>query len=480
MREGGRQLRISLDVPDLPASHGSAISVNVSTRASSGTRRAAALVVAALLVLTLVAASRAATPFTTPFTTTFELGDPAEVVATITARCDVCAWDVAGREAVTLAISLDDRYVAHLPLVRPQTAEYRVLVGRVPPGRHTIRVQPDPELTASALRTKTAASVERIQIVPIGPGHAEHTATSLAPFLYARPNTIGRFTDVPVFMWYEREPTARGTRYRYSVIFTNEDGGTPADRLMATWGRTTDIEYVYSVEVDQSGTIVADDLQGPDHKILAFGGTREDRHPLLWVSTDNNMVLDRGTTRVRYALAPVAFALEGVSREAVMDANPWLYAVAAQELTREGKIADAAPPGRGMIPDPRRFVYIEACGELGDAALAFEVRVRDAWERSDRGVPEYKIARSGCFRAAVPLRTTPRPGDVRGLRLVAFARPAKPGGPATVTTRAIRLDRINTVFMLDEMHRPGPALFRWTGPASIGVGAPFELPFTSP
>ena len=57
-------------------------------------------------------------------------------------------------------------------------------------------------------------------------------------------------------MWYEIEPTPRGTRYRYSVIFTNEDGGTPADRLMATWGRTTDIEYLYSVEVDASGAIV--------------------------------------------------------------------------------------------------------------------------------------------------------------------------------------------------------------------------------
>ena len=43
--------------------------------------------------------------------------------------------------------------------------------------------------------------------------------------------------------------------YRYSVIFSNEDGGTQTDRLMATWGRTTDIEFVYGVEVDGSGRI---------------------------------------------------------------------------------------------------------------------------------------------------------------------------------------------------------------------------------
>ena len=37
------------------------------------------------------------------------------------------------------------------------------------------------------------------------------------------------------------------------MIFTNEDGGTATDRLMATWGRTTDIEYVYGAEVDAQG-----------------------------------------------------------------------------------------------------------------------------------------------------------------------------------------------------------------------------------
>ena len=42
-----------------------------------------------------------------------------------------------------------------------------------------------------------------------------------------------------------------------------------------------------------------------------------------------------------------------------------------KELMREGKIVADAPPGKGTIPDPRRFVYLEGCGEVGDAALAF-------------------------------------------------------------------------------------------------------------
>ena len=158
------------------------------------------------------------------------------------------------------------------------------------------------------------------------------------------------------------------------MIFTNEDGGTPTDRLMATWGRTTDIEYIYSVEVDAPAASSARTIQGPEHEIAAVtAAQREGRHPLLWVSTDNNMVLDAGDVA-----GPLRAGADGVpistdvSREAVMDANPWLYAVMAQELRREGRSSPTRRPATDTIPDPRRFVYLEGCGEVGDrAALAF-------------------------------------------------------------------------------------------------------------
>ena len=68
------------------------------------------------------------------------------------------------------------------------------------------------------------------------------------------------------------------------------------------------------------------------------------------------MVLDHGTTTVRYAPAPVAVDLKDVSREVVMDANAWTYEVMTKELMREGKIVADAPTGQGTIPDPRRYV----------------------------------------------------------------------------------------------------------------------------
>ena len=291
---------------------------------------------------------------------------------------------------------------------------------------------------------------------------------------------MGRFTDLPVFMWYEAESTGRGTRYRYSMVFTNEDGGTPADRLMATWGRTTDIEYLYSVEVDGSGRILAEDYQGRDHVTTAFEGTREGRHPLLWVVTDNNMVDDTapagGRTAIRYAPAAVPFTLRDVSREAVMDAHPWLYALMARELDREGKIAADPPAGRGVIPDPRRYVYVEACGEAGVTALSFSVRADGAWHDSDRGVPEYRIVRAGCWRGAVPLPAGVGLSSAGALRFQAHERPRPPGAGQPVTDRRTALlTRVNRVFTLDERYRPVPLRFQWRGRVGLSPGESREF-----
>src|SRR5204863_2438779 len=129
-------------------------------------------------------------------------------------------------------------------------------------------------------------------------GSDELVAQSMAPILHARPNTVGRFTDLPILMWYEIVPTARGRQFRYSVIFTNEDGGTATDRLMATWGRTTDVEFVYGVTLNGRGQVVAEEFQGPNHEVPAFRGRHEGSHPLQWVSTDNILVSDAAATEI--------------------------------------------------------------------------------------------------------------------------------------------------------------------------------------
>jgi len=415
----------------------------------------------------------AAQPGRDSFTQTFEAAAPGEAIAVVRAGCARCAWGEPGREAAALRVAIDGRYSQHLVLARGEGAvEYRVTLGELAGGTHRLSFERDPALSAA---NAGAAEIAAASIEVLPAANDEAVAQSMAPILYARPNTVGRFTDLPILMWYEAAPTSRGRQFRYSVIFTNEDGGTATDRLMATWGRTTDIEFVYGVEIDASGRVLAEQFQGPGHEVPPFRGRHEGRHPLLWVSTDNNMVSESGPTEIRYAPAPERFDLTNASREAVMDRHPWSYALASAEMQREGKIADEGP-GHNTIPDPRRFAYLEACGEVGHSALAFAVDVRGAWIASDRGLPQYRIVRDGCFRAAIPLPPGAQATDITALRARAYTRAPSDGQPPP-RANPVRLTRVNTLFMLDEAFRPGPPLVHWQGGATLAPdGVPFDLP----
>ena len=103
----------------------------------------------------------------------------------------------------------------------------------------------------------------------------------------------------------ETSPAPEGGReLRYSIVFSHEDGGTPLDRLMATWGRATDIELGLRGRARRGGSVRRAEYQGKDHVTTAFAGRREGRHPVLYVVTRNNMVSDHGSGTPRVALAP--------------------------------------------------------------------------------------------------------------------------------------------------------------------------------
>jgi hypothetical protein len=415
-----------------------------------------------MIILALVSWLFAASA-TDTFRQEFTVTAPSEVVATVRAGCDRCAWGERGREAAALRISVDGRYSQHLLLARGQAVgDYPVTLGAFAAGRHMLTIDRDQVLSAKGAGP---ATIDRVDVKVIAQAASDESkAQSMAPILHARPDTVGKFTDLPILAWYEIVPTARGRQFRYSIIFTNEDGGTATDRLMATWGRTTDIEFVYGVEVDAAGRVLAEEFQGPGHEVPPFNGRHEAAHPLLWVSTDNNMVSESGSATVRYAPAPERFDLRDVSREVVMDRHPWSYTIAAQEMQREGKIADDAAAKSGKIPDPRRFVFVEACSDLQNAALAFSVLATKngvaRWYDSDRGLVEFRIVRTGCFRGAVPLPTGA--GKPDAIRFRAFPPPPQKDRPSA-PPGSVRITRVNQMFMLGDDYLPRPSVFSWTG-----------------
>ena len=393
----------------------------------------------------------------------FSVGRDAEGVATFTASCERCDWSRVGREGVALNVQLDGKYWQTVLVVQAGETTHEILLGPLRAGKHTLIVARDATHSAKEVGTVRVGSPAMRFVDGTS---ADFGWLAAAPIVYARPGTIEGFSDVPLAMYVEALPSRRG--YRYTVIFSHEDGGTPTDRLMATWGRSTDIEFVYEVERMSDGT-VRQEYQGPKHEVLAFRGGHTGAHPLLWVSTDNNMVSDSGPTELRrFAFAPHLIDLTNMSREVFMDANPWLYAVMTAELIREGRIDPNGAAGSGKIPSPLLFGYVEACGELRDATLAFDIAVnaggQTTWHSSDRGDARFRIARSGCFRAAVPLPTGTQPAHIRDLRVRAYPRPPRQGeAPLAPGTGTAILTRVNTIFMLNERFTPVPRGKRWAG-----------------
>jgi hypothetical protein len=409
----------------------------------------------------------------------------AEAVLALTASCAGCDWGVRGREAAVLAVALDGRYSSHVVLTRgEEAAAYRVLLGRVAPGEHEVRVTLDRTLSARAIADAAVASGSVRTFDRTAP---EFEGLAHAPLVQARPGSLPRFSDVPLVAWYETAATEVGRRLRYSVVFSNEDGGTPPDRLMATWGRLTDIEYVYGVEIGEDGAVRSSEYQGREHRLLPFGGTREAAHPVLHVVTENNMLDGRGGSAVRFAPVPVAFGLAAASREAVMDAEPWTYRVSAAEARREGRVDARARPGSERVPDPRRFATLEACAPSVDAVIAFDLGLRTGetvrWHASDGGRAEFRIARdathfpNGCFRGAVALPAGADASSVVALRLRAHTRRPREGErPLPKGAGRARLTSVNRLFLLDARDQPGIDLLSWRGDAPLAVdGEPFEI-----
>jgi hypothetical protein len=410
----------------------------------------------------------------------FHLKNQAEALLKVTASAPQTSWSEAGSEAAVASVFVDGRHNQDIILFAgAESFTYEVMLGHVQPGEHTLRV--DFNRKQSAPKT-SAILIRNLKLSFIKPGNADYQALSLAPLLYARPNTIGRFSDIPLLMWYETQRNGPLTTIRYSVIFTNEDGGTETAALMARWGRTTDIEWIYEVKIDAHNKVVAATFQGVRHETREFRGKHEDGHPTLIVASDNNNVSDRGESEMRFALRPIPFDLSHSSREEIMDRHPWIYRVMSAELLREGKSSEASTDGDSagnkagnQIADPRRYLYLEAESEQHNSTISFAVKLKgdQTWYSSDLGNHRYRIDRSGFFRTTVRLPAETRLAQIEKVEARCDAadnsKPAREGAAPAVVADC-KLGSVSKAFMLDHGFRPGPSLPIHIKPRDIRFG----------
>jgi hypothetical protein len=359
---------------------------------------------------------------------------------------DRAARDVAAVGAVELKI--DGQYTQHV-LMTPGTGRttYDALVGPLEAGAHRITFEPSPLWSWPA-----GLEVARVSTRVVAAGSETGLVVGHSPTLGIRADTIGTASDVPLVLYAEDDRRNGRGWIRYSVIISHEDGGTPAPALMARWGRTTDIELIYEVEID--GTrVVQDRFQGPDHEIRRFAGTLEGRHPQLLIATLNNMFIDRGKSLASVRPVPRTVNLDRRTRESVMDDNPWIYPLMARELVAEKRIGT-------QIEDPREFLYVEAGLALEHAAASVKVGSDGAgWKDSTRGRADLAVNRNGWVRIAVHA-----PSRAAALKWECRAIPSAAAG--TVPRCRIEWAR---VFRLGQDYLPGGNIIS-PGSVQLGVG----------
>jgi hypothetical protein len=408
-------------------------------------------------------------------TQSFTASAPGEALMSVTASAPGVSWQQAGAESAVASLAVDGRYVTDLVVPSADPLPRSLALGPVSAGTHTLSVTFAADRSAAPA---TALRLDGIEVRVLGSADPGFVAASHAPVLIGRvlPDYGGPFqnarTDTPLVAWHEDQAAADSHRVlEYSLVWSNEDGGTSPPALMAQWGRTTDIEWIYRVEVDGAGRAVPGTAvyQAPKHQTLPFRGRYEDQHPVLQTCTANNDVCDRAAGPMRFFLDAEQTKPADRAREVLMDTNPWTYPVMAQEMIREGKIENPSNPATPGVGDQRTYLYLELGKTTGPAAhpglapgLAVGVQLKGSSKvyRSDHSAPLWSINRDGAVATTVELPAGTTPADIDKVLVIRQPILADTGSPVTVTA-------VNRGFFLTPGYLPADSFLHWTGTLTL-------------
>lgn len=372
-------------------------------------------------------------------------------------------WDDAVYPAAKLSIAVDGRLCSHLiAYAGKEYHPYEVHLGLVPPGLHTLEI-----LRADTSEAKLDMRIVTVQLEGYEEGHEQYPILAHAPIVFGRWEM--NKSDVPLLLAYKTQATGAGANRRlqsieYTMVFSNEDGGTPPVGLVHYWGRYADIEWIYRVELAEDGRKREHAFfQGEEHQTFPFRGGFENEQPTLQVVTKNNMLSDSLTTKLRFSLPPRAQLPQEGPRERLMLDAPWTWQVSAKEARRErGNVADSL-----AVSDLRNYAFIEFAAQPLDTARASggyfvaKYRNHDLEYASHLGSSRLIINSKRAFarQTAIPLLSNTKPEDLVRLDFVADER----GGPIVLT-------EIFSLFSLDEQNAPRNWRPGWRGRVELQPG----------
>lgn len=387
---------------------------------------------------------------------------PAHVVALIQLSANT-NWEDSALPGAWLSVAVDGRLCSHLvTYAGKEYHPYEVHLGLIPAGVHTLEL-----LRADTTEAKVAMRIVNVLLEGYEETHAEYPIFAHAPIIFGRWEM--RKSDVPLLLAYEArwEEAAKQRRMKsieYTMVFSNEDGGTPPVGLVHYWGRYTDIEWVYRIELDGEGRKRRESFfQGENHVTLPFHGGFENEQPTLQVVTLNNMLSDSLTTKLRFSLPPRLNMPSDGPRERIMLEAPWTWQVSAKEARRErGKVADSLG-----VSDLRNYAFVEFAAQPLDTARASggyfvaKYRNHDLEYASHLGASRLVIQSKRSFmrQTALPLLSNTNSEDLVRLDFVADER----GGPVALT-------EISSLFSLDEQDMPRNWRPGWRGRVELQPG----------
>lgn len=322
---------------------------------------------------------------------------------------------------------------------------YKVSLGRIDSGNHSIEVYFNGDKSPPGAQL---VYLDELSLIPIALNSRDYDVFRFSPVLYGRDlysDDESVRTDIPLLMWHEVDTVGSDKWIEYSMIWSNEDGGTNSISLMSRWGRTTDIEWIYRVKVDPGGNVLEEYFQGPGHSTSFFQGNRIDDHPVLKTVTINNMVSDEGVSNYKFFLSPERSKHEKHSREILMDEDPWTYKIMALEMIAEGKYESPADPFSSAISDARNYLYLEFNTQMVGSGLrlTFATKLKNdpLWYYSDHGLSSIGAVNAGGWRrSTIELLEGTTLNDLDSLQIMGSA-----SGSFSIT-----FEELSKVFLLDE------------------------------
>ena len=395
-------------------------------------------------------------------------------------------WSTAGAESAVVSISVDGSYVTDLVASGGRRLHRQLALGRIGAGAHGLLLHFAAERSAAA---STSVLLDHLAVSTYAPGTPDYLVLRYAPVVYGRDLAAlgspyqNATTDTPLIAWHEiaAAPTPGHRVLMYSVIWSNEDGGTNTPALMARWGRTTDIEWIYAVEVDANGDRVAgsDVYQAPNHATLHFTGRYEDDHALLQTCTSNNNMCDVVDDPMRFFLSTLQTLPAGKAREYLMDTNPWTYQIMAEEMLREGKIEppSAAAAATPEVSDQRNYLYtvIEKTTEganSGSDWVGVSLGVRlvngETVYLSNHVDPTWSIQRDVPAATTVELPAGTTADDIAEVSVHRVV-------VGTDTGATVHVTGIQRGFFLDADYLPRASFLSWSGDAVLDPATPSQV-----